>query len=483
MIESGLSRYLVESDWPLGKVMEHVNAATSRVVFVMKGECVVGALSDGDIRRALLEGKALDEPVSDIMVTEFAFARPNTSPAAMHTMFGNGISAIPVLAEDGRLVDIRFEHLRSIIPVAEPEITAREIQLVNECLTSGWISSAGRFVLQFESDFANFIGVQNAVSVSSGTTGLVLALKALGIGEGDEVIVPDLTFGATANAVVQVGARPVLVDVSEQDWCLDTDLVRQSIGPLTRAVLPVHLYGRAADIDSLLEIREEFGIYVIEDCAEAIGTHDAVAHVGTRSDAGVFSFFANKTITTGEGGMVCFRSPDKADLARSMKSHGFSNKKRYWHEQWGTNFRLTSLQAALGIAQLERADSIVARRLSIAVQYRELLEPLVSQGLQLPNEQGSGQHSHWLYTVLLPVGCDPDDVSAFLLSNGIETRRVFYPLHEQPAFSDFAIHGVSYGASKAIAARGLSLPTWPGLTKSDLSHVAHTLTLALRQST
>ena len=181
--------------------------------------------------------------------------------------------------------------------------------------------------------------------------------------------------------------------------------------------------------------------------------------------------------------MVCFRSAETADLARSMRSHGFSSTRRYWHEQWGTNFRLTSLQAALGIAQLERANSIVDRKLAIAAHYREILEPLVTKGLELPNEPGSGQHSHWLYTVLLPIGCDPDDISSFLLSNGIESRRTFYPLHEQPAFSAFAIRGEDYGASKAIAARGLSLPTWPGLTRSELDYIGSTLAAAIQRCT
>ena len=479
MTKSDLSRYLVESDWPLARAMEHLNAAESRVVFVMSGDFVVGALSDGDIRRALLDEKRIDSPVSEIMMEQFSFATPRTSPAAMHRMFGSGVSAIPILTDDRRLVDIRFEYATSVIPVAEPEITPREIQLVNECLASGWISSTGRFVLEFEDDFANFVGARNAVSTSSGTTGIVLALKALGIDQGDEVIVPDLTFGATANAVVQAGAKPVLVDVSRSDWCLDADLVRQAISPSTRAILPVHLYGRAADMSSLLEIADDSGLLVIEDCAEAFGTYDGVAHVGTRSDAGVFSFFANKTITTGEGGMVCFRSPDAADLARSMKSHGFSSKKRYWHEQWGTNFRLTSLQAALGVAQLERAPSILSRRSSIAHQYRDLLEPLVTKGVELPSEPSSGQHSHWLYTILLPLGLNPDDISASLLSQGIETRRVFYPLHLQPAFSEFAVPGESFVVSESIATRGLSLPTWPGLTFSDLKHVVESLGAAI----
>jgi perosamine synthetase len=327
--------------------------------------------------------------------------------------------------------------------------------------------------------FTHYTGACASVTVSNGTTGLVLALKALGVGDGDEVIVPDLTFGASANAVIQAGARPVLVDIVPGSWCIDPERARAAVTARTKAIMPVHLYGRAADMDAILALADEHGLLVVEDCAEALGTLDSHGHVGTRSDAGVFSFYANKTITTGEGGMVCFRSPEVADQAKAMRSHGFSPKKRYWHDQWGTNFRLTNLQAALGVAQMERVDRTVERKLILARAYRELLAPLEPLGVQLPEEPSTGRHTHWLYTVLLPDGQDIDVALQSMLELGVECRPVFYPLHVQPAFEAFGQDSSSFPVSTAVAARGISLPSWPGLTMEDQSSIAEALRITV----
>lgn len=470
-----LDRYLVGPDWPLSDVMLHIDRSESRVVFVQQEGRILGALSDGDIRRALLSGTPLTTPASDVMNREVVSAHTDTRPAALHALFGRGVSAVPLVDADGILLDIVFEQSRAMIPVAEPEITAREVQLVNECLRTGWISSTGRFVLEFEEMFTHYTGAGASVTVSNGTTGLVLALKALGVGEGDEVIVPDLTFGASANAVIQAGATPVLVDILPDSWCIDPERAREAITSRTRAIMPVHLYGRAADMDAILALADEHGLLVVEDCAEAVGTLDARGHVGTRSDAGVFSFYANKTITTGEGGMVCFRSPEVAERAKAMRSHGFSPKRRYWHDQWGTNFRLTNLQAALGVAQMERVDRTVERKLALARRYRDLLQPLEADGLQLPDEPADGRHTHWLYTLLLPVGIDIDAALQEMLELGVECRPVFYPLHIQPAFEAFSRAGGPFAVTQAVAARGISLPSWPGLTGDDQALIAAAL--------
>jgi perosamine synthetase len=462
--------------------MQHIDRAESRVVFVEHDGGVVGSLSDGDLRRAVLRGVTLSTLAAEVMNTTVVTAEVDTRPAALHALFGHGVSSLPIVDSNGLLIDILFEQSRSMIPVAEPEITAREIQLVNECLRSGWISSTGRFVLEFEEMFSQYTGAAASVTVSNGTTGLVLALKALGVGPGDEVIVPDLTFGASANAVVQVGATPVLVDIRMEDWCIDPALAKAAVTERTKAIMPVHLYGRAADMDTIFELASDLGLLVIEDCAEAVGTYDAHAHVGTRSDAGVFSFFANKTITTGEGGMVCFKSTVTAERAKSMRSHGFSPKKRYWHDEWGTNFRLTNLQAALGVAQMERVDRIVERKLQIADDYRRLLSPLVAAGLVLPSEPAEGRHTHWLYTVLLPRGLDPDNVAQDMLKRGVECRRVFYPLHAMPAFSSFSSNR-AYPIADEISGRGLSLPSWSGLLETDLVTITHVLSSSIAEQT
>ena len=302
---------------------------------------------------------------------------------------------------------------------------------------------------------------------------------ALGIGVGDEVLVPDLTFGATANAVVQVGGRPVLVDIDPESWSVTPDTLNQALTKRTKGILVVHLYGYPAPLDSIWEFASKNNLLVIEDCAEAVGTRYGDSHVGSRSDAGAFSFFGNKTITTGEGGMVTFRDLGVAANARQIRAHGMSNDRRYWHEAWGTNLRLTNIQAALGLAQLRRIDSILARKNALAQRYDNLLAPMKALGLQTPALPPTGQHSHWLYTVLLPDGVDPDLVCADMLRDGVETRRVFYPLHLQPAFEKYA-NDTSYPVSSAISDRGLSLPSSVTLSESQLEHVAGSLEKSLR---
>src|SRR6202011_2079524 len=255
------------------------------------------------------------------------------------------------------------------IPISKPMIGAREKQLVLDALDSGWVSSIGKYIDEFEEKFASYCGTEYALAVSNGTTGLHLALATLGIEAGDEVIIPDLTFVATANAVAYTGATPVLADVDADTLCLDVASVKSLITPRTKAIIPVHLYGHPADMDALTEIGDAHGLAIIEDAAEAHGAEYKGRRVGGLGKCAVFSFYGNKIITTGEGGMLTTNDHSFYQRARRLRDHAMSAEKRYFHEERGFNYRITNLQAALGVAQLERIDDFLDRRSEIMNWY------------------------------------------------------------------------------------------------------------------
>jgi len=252
--------------------------------------------------------------------------------------------------------------LTKFIPIAEPSITQKEISYVTDAVKSGWVSSLGYYIFEFEKKFAEFIGTKYALTTSNGTTALHLTLASLGIKEGDEVIIPDLTFVATANAVAYTGAKPIIVDVEEDIWCIDPDSIRKSITPKTKAIIPVHLYGHSADMDEIIKISNEYGLHVIEDAAEAHGAEYKGKKVGSLGKCGVFSFYGNKIITTGEGGMITTDDEKLYERAKFLRDHAMNKEKRYWHSEIGFNYRITNLQAALGLAQLERIEEFLDKR-------------------------------------------------------------------------------------------------------------------------
>ena len=264
------------------------------------------------------------------------------------------------------------------IPILEPSITELEMELVVECLNSGWISSQGNFVKKFEDNFSKLVCDRPCVTTCNGTTSLHLALVALGIGPGDEVIVPDLTFAATINAVIHCGATPVICDVDEHNWNISNETLLGLITKKTRAVIFVHLLGLPCEISAVKKELVSRGILIIEDAAEAIGSSANKKPVGSFGDAAIFSFFGNKTLTTGEGGMAVFKTKRHSDKARVLRDHGMSPNRRYWHNFAGFNYRMTNLQAAVGVAQLQRLPDILKRKIDIGEKYKaELNHPMV----------------------------------------------------------------------------------------------------------
>ncbi len=349
------------------------------------------------------------------------------------------------------------------IPVYQPYLCGRETEYVNQCLASSWISK-GDFNGRFERQFEEFLGDCHATSVSNGTTALHLALLALGIGPGDEVIVPTLTYIASVNMIAHSGATPVLVDSTVSSWQMDPEDVKRKITSRTRAVLAVHLYGQSCEMTALENICRENGLWLIEDCAEAFGSSYRGRNVGTFGDIATFSFFGNKTITTGEGGMVVSRDPKLLQKAIHLKGQAVSPSREYWHDALGFNYRMNNICAAIGLAQMESATEILKKKRQIAGWYREMLR---GQPLELHEEAEGTHHSFWLCSALAENERTRDDLRAAIRNEGIETRPVFHPAHTMPVFSST----LPFPVAEDISRRGFSLPSYPALTEDLVGHV------------
>jgi len=362
-----------------------------------------------------------------------------------------------------------------MIPVNEPVIGEREIAYVNEALDTGWISSAGRFIDAFEREWAAYCGVKHGIAVSNGTVALELAVSSLDLTPGDEIVMPTFTIISCALAAVYNGLVPVLVDAQPDTWCLDVDQIASRITPRTRAIMPVHMYGHPVDMDPVLELAEHHGLAVIEDAAEAHGATYKGRRCGGLGDVGCFSFYANKVVTTGEGGMLVTDDDRIAEIARSRRNLGFREDRRFWHTDLGHNFRLTNLQAALGLGQVERMDELVARKREVGRAYTEALAGLP---IQLPVERDWATNVFWMYGVVLEdeVDFDAIEFARRLSERGVQTRPFFLGMHEQPVFHDHGLFlGESYPVSERLARRGLYLPSGLALTDEQLQQVATTV--------
>lgn len=355
-------------------------------------------------------------------------------------------------------------------PVSEPSFTGRERDYLLDAFDSGWVSSKGEYIERFELEFSKYVGTKYGISTSNGTTALHLAIRALGIGRGDEVIVPDLTFASPANAVIYEGATPVLVDVEREYWGIDPSAVERAITDRTKAVIAVHLYGHPSKMDQLLRICKERDIKLIEDCAEAHGARFQDRVVGSMGDISCFSFYGNKIITTGEGGMALTNDHQLAESMQILRDHGMSREKRYWHDMVGYNYRLTNLQAAIGLAQLEYIDRKISKKRWIASKYAKYMPENIRIQPQMP----WAFNVYWIPSFIIE-GATNHEVIDFIMKDllkiGIETRPIFYPLHQMPPYfipSTFPI-------SEYVSNHGISLPSLEWLTEDDIAFISETL--------
>jgi len=363
------------------------------------------------------------------------------------------------------------------IPVYEPEITNKEVEYVTQTIKDGWVGSKGPIVKKFENQFAQWNGNKRAITTSNGTTALHLALVTLGIGKGDEVLIPNLTFISTANAVSYTGARPIMVDIEEESLGIDPEKAAEKITKKSKAIIPVHLYGHPAQMDEILDLAEDKNLVIIEDAAEAIGAEYKSKKVGTLGDMGCFSFYGNKIITTGEGGMITSNDETLIEKAFILREHGMSKNRRYWHDLIGFNYRLTSLQAAFGLAQIEKIDSIIEKKRKNAQLYMKELNE-VQDKIRFFSETKHVKSVYWMNSIILQTqDFDRDKIIQMLGDKGIDTRPFFYPLTSMPPYYSED----NFEISVKIGKNGINLPSSSVLKEEEIKFISQHLKQILRK--
>lgn len=358
-----------------------------------------------------------------------------------------------------------------MIPLCVPEIRGNEWKYIKECLDTNWVSSAGSYVDKFENDFAVYINSKKAVVTMNGTAALELALRTLGIGKGDEVIVPSLTFISPVNTIKYVGAEPVFVDVCKDTWVMDADKIEELITPKTRAILPVHIYGQPVDMDKVMDIAMKYNLFVVEDATESLGATYKGKKVGNIGDIGCFSFNGNKLITTGAGGMLVTNNEELGKRAKflSTQTKKVLENGAFYHEEIGYNFRMPNLLAAMGCAQLEQINEYVAIKRKNAMLYNKLLKGV--KGITLPVEKESTENVFWLYSILVEndYPLTRDELIMKLKEHGIESRTFFMPIHEMPPYKECKHCDMTL--TNELFNRGINLPSSVGIKEEEIELV------------
>ena len=363
--------------------------------------------------------------------------------------------------------------MKRFIPVAVPHFTGNEKKYVDDCMDTTWISSAGKYVGEFEKKYAEYMGIKEAISCCNGTVALHVPLLALGLKPGDEVIVPSFTYIATANAVKYCGATPVFADALPDTWNIDPEDIRRKLTPRTKGIIPVHLYGNPCDMDPIMEIARENKLFVIEDAAECHGATYHGKKAGTFGNASTFSFFGNKIITTGDGGMIVTNDERLAEHMRILKGQGQDPNRRYWFVEIGYNYRMTNIEAAIGLAQLEQIEKHIAERRKVAAWYMEELKGM-EDVLSIQKVTDGAESVWWMFSVLLNDNAkiSRDKLMDKLREDGIETRPLFYPMHQMPVYED---PEARCPVCEKVSARGLNLPTHALLTREDVAYICERL--------
>jgi len=454
----------------LREALIKMDANAQGLLFVVDNQKLMGVITDGDVRRSIISGKTITDSISTIYNHDCKSLSQTASTEEIQASLNNKIKVIPLVNINGDVVGFSSAYRLHRTPVLEPLLGGNELEYVTECITTNWISSQGKYVQQFEEEVKRYTGSQYALAVSNGTVALHLALVSLGIGKGDEVIVPDITFGATLNAVVLAGAKPVLIDVEESNWNLSVALLEKNITTKTKAIMPVHIYGVPCNMPDIMALANKHNLLVIEDCAEALGSSIDNKHVGTFGHIGTFSFFGNKVITCGEGGAVIFNDADAYNRAKILRDHGMTPGKRYWHDVVGFNYRLTNLQAAVGCAQFEQLPGFREKRKQIFSWYEKYLLP--SGYFTTQTLEAGYDSSYWLFTAKLKENSliNRDDLIEKLSKVGVDTRPVFYPMSQMPPFADYEKHLT--GISEQISMNGISLPTSVYLSEQEIKQVS-----------
>jgi len=472
----------VEAEASILTCLEVLDKNAQGIVFVVDNGQLLGSLTDGDIRRALIGGANKNDSIRQYYNKEVISFNVNTLDSEVQNALSEKIKVIPLLDDDAKVVDFASKFRMHQFTVMEPLLAGNELEYVTDCIKTNWISSQGSYVNKFQEMLKKECEADYCLATSNGTVSLHLALESLGIGAGDEVIVPNLTFGASVNSIIHAGATPVLVDVDSDTWNMSSSIIRNAITSNTKAIMPVHIYGSPCDMEKIMALAKEYNLLVIEDCAEALGASIGGRPVGSFGDAAAFSFFANKVITCGEGGAVMFKDADVYHKAQLLRDHGMSKSRRYWHEEVGYNYRLTNIQAAIGCAQLEQIDSFKKRRIAIFDLYDSLLMP--SGFFEKQYTCQGVNSSYWLYTICIKSGIEinRDVLIDKLQLLGIDTRPMFYPMNQMPAFTNVKKSG-DLNVSIDISYRGLSLPSSVTLKDKEIHWISQQILILLGNMT
>ena len=432
---------------------------------------LLGILTDGDVRKLILNNLDINRKIKDLYNQNVFSLSINATTTKIHQKIAKGVKIIPLIDKNKKIVDYVSRIKFRDIPINKPDLTGNEMNYVVDCLNSTFISSQGKYIKLFEDNFKKYYQSNYSLAVSNCTSGLMLALKCLNLNKDDEVIVPNVTFASPINAILHLGAKPVLCDIDKKNFTIKIESLKKLITKKTKAIICVHIYGHPCKMDDIKKIATKNKIKIIEDCAEAIGTKFNGKKIAKFGDFSVFSFFGNKTLTTGEGGMVLFKSRKDFEECKILRDHGMTAKKKYWHDKVGFNFRMTNMQAAVGVAQLEKVDYLVKEKIKIAKIYDKFLKG--SSIITIPKQEKWATHAYWLYNIIIKDIDEKkrDKVIQELIYSGIEARPMFYPASDMNIYKQYS---KSKNMEK-ISYQGISLPSFIGLKEEDIIRISKKL--------
>jgi len=465
-----LNNLIVEDHLTLKYALKKINLSTAGVCFVNKKKKILNVITDGDIRRALIKGYKLSDNIKEIKSKRNFIAVKNNHNFLDLQDKITKYKIVPIINDSGEVIDYANEKRFQQLPQAEPSLMGNELKYVSEAIKSGWISSIGRYVNIFQKKFSLFVDNKYCLTTSSGTTAIQLAIATLKLKSNDEIIVPDYTFVSPINSVIHAKCKPVLVDIDINNLCISLNSIKKVVTKKTKAIIIVHLYGNTPEMNKIINFCKSKKIKIIEDCAEAFGTYYKGKHVGNFGHFGTFSFFGNKTISTGEGGMIIFKKKEDYLLAKKLRDHGMSENRKYWHDEVGFNFRMTNIQAAIGCAQIEKANKFINRKIDIFKRYRSNLVNM--KFIKMVKLSPKIKNSHWLTFIIVKDNLIRDKLLSFLNSKGIEVRSGFFSAHEMKIYKSFMNKKVDYSNSKKISSSIITLPSSVTLKNAEINYIS-----------
>ena len=475
-----LKNLIVEDNLSIKHALKIINLSGLEACFVTKKNKLLKIITDGDIRRALLKGYKLSDKIIKIKSKKnYITVRENYDFLDLQKKISK-YKIVPIINKSGEIIDYANEKRFRQLPQSEPSFRGNELKYVSEAIKSGWISSIGKYVNIFEKKFGSFVKNKYCLTTSSGTTAIQLAIATLKLKPKDEIIVPDYTFVSPINSIIHSNCKPVLVDINNKNLCLSLNSIKKAVTKNTKAIIIVHLYGNTPVLDKIIKFCEKKKIKIIEDCAEAFGTLYMKKHVGNFGHFGTFSFFGNKTISTGEGGMITFKKKEDYQLAKKLRDHGMRQDKKYWHDEVGFNFRMTNLQAAIGCAQIEKANKFINRKIQIFKRYNSKLKNL--RFVNMVKETSKIKNSHWLTFILIKDNSIRDKLLSFLNSKGIEVRSGFYSAHQMDIYKNFKNKKIDYVNSKKISSSIITLPSSVSLKNEEINYICKLIKFFLNKS-